>query len=372
MEPALAVGLMTGTAVDGNIDVAIIRSDGEALAGLGAWALKPYPEGTVRLIRAAVSAARAWDFSGSEPPEFAIAERALTEAQAAAVLDVLKAEGLKPRDIRVIGFHGQTVLHRPRSPGRPGATRQLGDGALMARLTGIDVVHDFRSADVATGGQGAPLAPAYHAALIAWSGLAPPAAVLNLGGVANITWWGGGDNLVALDTGPANGPLDDWVRRHGAGDFDRDGRLARTGAVDEGRLRKILADPFFAVPGPKSLDRYSFDARLADGLSLQDGAALLTALAAAAVGRALDQLPSRPGRLVLAGGGRKNPALVEAIRARARVEPIDADRLGWRGDAVEAECFAFLALRSLASRPLSFPGTTGVPRPLTGGRLARA
>ncbi len=368
MQPVWAVGLMTGTVLDGMIDIAAIRTDGEAVAEFGPWTLAPYPPEIRGLLARTLAAAVDWQFSGPEPAIFREAEAALTEAQSAAVTGFLAQAGMAVSDVAAIGFHGQTVLHRAPQPGRPGDTRQLGDGALMARLTGIDVVNDFRTADVRAGGQGAPLAASYHAALLA--GLYAPAAVLNLGGVANLTWQGAGQ-LVAFDTGPANAPLNDWVERATGQGMDRDGALALAGQVDEARLARLLEHRYLAAPYPKSLDRFSFRAAMADGLSLEDGAATLAAFTGAAVGRALDLLPERPTRLVVCGGGRKNPAITAALRTRARVEPVMAETVGWRGDAIEAECFAFLAVRALRGLPISYPGTTGVPRPTTGGRLHR-
>lgn len=376
-KPVWAIGLMTGTVLDGFVDVAAIRTDGETIDSFGHWELSPYPTGLREELVETLAAAREWGFDGPEPDIFARAEAALTRAQADAVNAVLLARGLKPADIAVIGFHGQTVLHRRPEPGddgaatRPGATRQLGDGALMARLTNIDTVYDFRSADVAAGGQGAPLAPAYHRALLQRIGAGPETAVLNLGGVGNITWWDGADGLIACDTGPANAPINDWVSRHGRGRIDEDGQLALAGTVDETRLAQMLEHPYFAAPPPKSLDRNDFTAAMVDGLSVEDGAATLTAFAAAAVGRALDLLPERPRRFVVCGGGRRNPALMMALGRRAAVQVTPAEAVGWRGDAVEAECFAFLAVRALTGLPISFPGTTGVAEPMSGGRIAR-
>ncbi len=246
----------------------------------------------------------------------------------------------------------------------------------MARLTGLDVAWDFRSADVAAGGQGAPLAPVHHAALLrglpggAGADADGGTAVLNLGGVGNLTWQGPAGELVGFDTGPANAPLNDWVERHTGAAMDRDGALALSGRVDEARLARLLEHPWLALPPPKSLDRFAFRAAMADGLSLADGAATLTAFSAACVGRGLDLLPHRPARVVVCGGGRRNPAMMAALRERARVDPVPAEAVGWRGDAVEAECFALLAVRVLRGLPISFPGTTGAPRPMTGGRVA--
>ncbi len=273
--------------------------------------------------------------------------------------------------VAVLGFHGHTILHQPEA----GRTRQIGDGALLAAETGIDVVCDFRARDVAGGGQGAPLAPLYHAALAAE--LAKPLAVLNLGGVANLTWIGAGADesegaVRAFDTGPGNALIDDWAARHSGRPLDLDGALARAGRTDEAALASLLEDPYFARPPPKSLDRDAFDPGPVAGLSPADGAATLTAFSAAAVARALDHLPVPPRRWLVTGGGRHNPALMAALaeRLEAPVAPVEA--VGWDGDALEAQAFAYLALRSLEGLALSLPGTTGVARPMPGGVVHRA
>jgi len=364
---AWSLGLMTGTVLDGNIDIALLRTDGVAVEAFGAWTLADYPAATRALLAEALEAALAWQFEGPEPSVFGVAEAALTRDQSAAVLALLAEQGIAAAEVASIGFHGQTVLHRAPWPGRAGATRQLGDGAVMAALTGITVVHDFRSADVRAGGHGAPLSASYHAALLQRSELGPETAVLNLGGVANVTWRGRDGALVAFDTGPANAPINDWVGRHTGAAMDFDGALARAGQVDEERLARLLRHRYLAAAFPKSLDRFDFPASMADGLSLEDGAATLTAFTAGAVGRGLDLLPQRPTRLVVCGGGRKNGALMDALRRRAAVEPVLAEDVGWRGDAIEAECFAFLAARTLRGLPISFPSTTGVPAPMSGG-----
>ncbi len=371
MQPIWAIGLMTGTVLDGMIDIAMIRTDGESVQEFGPWTLAPYAEDVQALLARALAEAREWRFEGREPAVFAPAEEALTRGQSGAVSAFLAAHAIEPRDVAAIGFHGQSVLHRAPRDGRYGATRQLGDGPLMAALTGIDVVNDFRSADVRAGGQGAPLCASYHAALLRRADVAPDTAVLNLGGVANLTWLGADGSLIAFDTGPANAPINDWVQRATGQRMDLGGQLARMGKVDERRLERLLAHSYLGAPYPKSLDRFDFPASMAEGLSLEDGAATLTAFTAGAVGRALDLLPRRPARLVLCGGGRKNPALVDAITLRAGVTPIMAEDQGWRGDAIEAECFALLAVRALRGLPISFPTTTGVPAPMTGGILCK-
>ena len=367
-----AVGLMTGTVLDGNIDIALLRTDGEMVAELGPWTLAEYTPETQALLSDALQAALKWQFEGADPAVFAQAEAALTREQSAAVIEFLHAQRINRADVAAIGFHGQTVLHRAPRPGRVGDTRQLGDGAMMAALTGIDVVYDFRTADVRAGGQGAPLSASYHAALLRRIGEAGDMAVLNLGGVANVTAMGPGGDLWAFDTGPANAPVNDWVQRATGARMDRDGALARRGRADEVRLASLIDHPYLTAPFPKSLDRFDFPASMADGLTLEDGAATLTAFTAACVGRGLDLLPHRPVRLVVCGGGRRNPAMMLALRERAHVETLLAEDVGLRGDAVEAECFAFLAMRRLRGLPISYPDTTGVAVPMTGGKVVRA
>lgn len=369
-DPIWCAGLMTGTVLDGNIDVALLRTDGERIERFGAFRLAPYPPGLRDLLADTLEAARAWNFEGPEPAIFAEAEDKLTRAQAQAVRELVESEGPGLAALGLVGFHGQTVLHRGAAPCVPGRTRQLGDGALMARILGVPVAFDFRTADVAAGGQGAPLSAIYHAALLKGLGAGGDTAVLNLGGVANVTWSDGAGQVVAFDTGPANAPLNDFVRARGLGEMDRDGALALSGTVDEARLARLLDHPYLSRPWPKSLDRFDFTAAMAEGCSDADGAALLTAFTAAAVGRGLDLLPQRPRRLVVCGGGRHNPAIMAMLAARAGVEAVPAEAAGWRGDAIEAECFAFLAARTRRGLPISFPATTGAPRPMTGGRIA--
>jgi anhydro-N-acetylmuramic acid kinase len=266
-------------------------------------------------------------------------------------------------DIRVLGFHGHTIDHRPAD----GVTRQIGDGALLAAETGIDVVADFRAADVAAGGEGAPFAPLYHAALC--RDLAKPVCVLNVGGVANLTWIGADGVPLAFDTGPGNALLDDWVRRHTGAAMDTDGALAASGTAVPAAVAAYLDDPYFARTPPKSLDRLDFDLDPVAALSPADGAATLVAVTCAAVARAIDHLPAPPERWLVTGGGRHNPVIMAILAAMmaAPVEPVE--RVGWNGDALEAQAFAFLATRSLAGLPLSLPTTTGVAAPITGGRL---
>lgn len=359
-EPVRALGLMSGTSLDG-IDAAILDTDGEGVVAPGPWLSRPYEPALRARIRGVLGG----------QGEVAAVARALTLAHADAVEALLAAAALDRGQVGLIGFHGQTILHEPAA----GRTWQIGDGALLATRTGIPVIDDFRSADVAAGGEGAPLAPLFHAALARGTvGGTGPVAILNIGGVANVTWiedpaLGTDARLVAFDTGPGNALIDDWVRARAGLAFDEAGALAGAGNVDERALALLLENDYFDRPPPKSLDRDDFDVAALRSLSPADGAATLTAFTAAAVGLARPHLPVVPVRWLVTGGGRRNPALMVALADRlgVPVEPVEA--VGWEGDALEAQAFAFLAVRSARGLPLSLLETTGVPRPVTGGRL---
>ncbi|HZU87937.1 MAG TPA: anhydro-N-acetylmuramic acid kinase [Stellaceae bacterium] len=357
-----ALGLMSGTSLDG-IDVALIETDGHERVAPGPALTVPYPADFRERLRGVLG--------GVGPVEAVEAE--LTRLHAAAVAAFRarhpglfrgpRAHGARGWAIDLVGFHGHTILHRPAER----RTWQIGDGALLARLVGIDVVGDFRSADLAAGGEGAPLAPLYHAALAA--PLEKPLAVLNIGGVANVTWVGEGGEVVAFDTGPGNALIDDWVRRHLGMAADFDGTLARAGRASQAHVARFLDRPFFARRPPKSLDRDDFRDAAPDGLTPADGAATLVEMTAAAVAAALRHFPAPPREWLVCGGGRRNPALMQALARRLAtpVRPVEA--AGWDGDALEAQAFAYLAVRSVIGLPLSGPSTTGASCPTRGGRL---
>jgi anhydro-N-acetylmuramic acid kinase len=353
-EPVLALGLMSGTSMDG-IDAALIETDGGELLRPVAFVARPYePEFRARLA-SAVSAGAA----------DAALEAELTRKHAEAAEALLAESGIAAAKVSLIGFHGHTVFHAPAER----RTVQIGDGALLAKLTRIAVVNDFRSADVAAGGEGAPLVPIFHRAIA--GPLEKPVAILNIGGVANVTWIGQAGALLAFDTGPGNALIDDWALAHTGRPVDEGGSLASAGRSEEGILAELMADPYFTRRPPKSLDRNHFrsaPAMLA-GLGPEDGAATLTHFTAAAAAAALAHLPEPPRRWIVTGGGRRNPALMSALAGRLGkpVDPIEA--IGWDGDAIEAQAFAYLAMRSRKGLPISFPETTGVPRPMTGGRF---
>lgn len=372
MDMRWCVGLMTGTVLDGNIDVALLQTDGESIGAFGSYALYPYDAETCDLLVQCLAEAQTWGFQGAEPALFAEAEARITRAQSAAVARLVAEAGLTMQDIAAVGFHGQTVLHRAPTADRLGQTRQLGDGALMANLLGAEVVYDFRSADMKAGGQGAPLSAVYHSALLASLKDAEATAILNLGGVANVTARDVHGVLAAFDTGPANAPINDFVAHRGLGEMDRDGCLAAAGHVDETLLSKALKHRYLRQPYPKSLDRFDFGHHWVRDLSDADGAATLTAFTASAVGRALDLLPLRPERLIVCGGGRRNPTLLKMIGMYAGVKVDTAEDWGWEGDATEAQCFAYLAMRRLRALPVTYSGTTGVSMPLIAGRIASA
>jgi len=348
-----ALGLMSGTSLDG-IDVAALASDGQARVETGPALTLPYPADFRERLRAVLGGAG----------DVAAVEDELTRLHAAAVAAF--RERHPHTDFALVGFHGHTILHEPRNR----RTWQIGDGALLARLAGCDVVGDFRGADVAAGGEGAPLAPLYHAALAAR--LAKPLAVLNLGGVGNVTWIGeSAEAILAFDTGPGNALLDDWVRRHTGRAADVDGALARRGSVSEAHVAAFLAAPYFARRPPKSLDRDDFSGFIPDGVGVADGAATLTEMTAAAVAAARVHFPAPAREFLVTGGGRDNPAIMAALARRLGVPVRRVETAGWDGDALEAQAFAYLAIRSLRGLPLSLPTTTGAPRPLTGGTLFR-
>ena len=352
---AWAIGLMSGTSLDG-LDAALIRSDGERLLEAGPFLSLPYEAGFRASLRGLLG--------GAPEDQVAPVERRFTELNAEAVAALLSQADLDKSEIAAVGFHGQTILHAPAEH----RTWQIGDGVLLAQLTGLPVVNDLRQADVAAGGQGAPLAPVYHRALA--DGLERPLAVLNLGGVGNLTWLGEEpDEILAFDTGPANALIDDWVLKHEAGRYDEGGRIAASGRIAEHLVAQWMKTEYFDLIPPKSLDRDAFATPGLESLMLEDGAATLTAFTAESVARGAALLPSPVKRVLVTGGGRHNSMLMAMLAARLEVAVEPVETAGWNGDALEAQAFAFLALRSLEGLPITFPGTTGAPRPLTGGRL---
>jgi anhydro-N-acetylmuramic acid kinase len=354
-----ALGLMSGTSIDG-IDAALIETDGHDYVrplGFLGW---PYSADSRAKLRRFLGNER-----GASDPEVAAFERELTERHAEIALELLKKLGEKAD---LIGFHGQTLYHRPEKR----LTIQIGDGALLAKLTGINVINDFRSADVLAGGEGAPLVPLYHRALVAK--LPKPVLILNIGGVSNVTWINGekDNEILAFDVGPGNALIDDWVLRHTGKPYDHDGALASAGIVDAAFVDEIMDMEFFKNAPPKSLDRDNFQKHAPEHLNPADGAATLTMITARAVACALPFLPKKPKTIYVAGGGRHNKTLMRWIGDVSGLDVRLVDDLGWSGDGLEAEAFAWLAVRSVLGLPLSLPKTTGVPKPMCGGKLNKA
>jgi anhydro-N-acetylmuramic acid kinase len=361
-----AIGLMSGTSLDG-VDVALIETDGKRVGAFGPSGYRPYTEQERGLLRDALAEAVNLPRRDARPGVIGEAERAITVAHAEAVAAFTAQHRISREDIDIVGFHGQTVLHRPAQR----LTVQIGDAQALAKAIHVPVMHDFRAADVAAGGQGAPFVPVYHRALAQSLGREGPICVVNIGGVSNITYIDG-DALIACDTGPGNALLDDFMFRVMGQPYDCEGRLAAQGEPDAEWIARALQHPFFALPPPKSLDRNDFASLKLRDMSPADGAATLTAFTAAAIAQIIPRLPKPPQSWIVVGGGTRNLTMLRLLRdkvAPATVEPADA--LGWSADAMEAQAFGFLAARGLKGLPLSYPATTGVPMPMTGGVIAR-
>lgn len=360
-----ALGLMSGTSLDG-IDVALIDTDGENYVVRGPAMTFPYRPAMRQVLATAISDARQVSHRKDRPESLSHAERLVTEQHVAAVAAFLRAHAIDSAAIDVIGFHGQTVLHRPDAR----LTIQLGLGDMLADMTGRPVVYDLRAADVAAGGQGAPLVPVYHQALTAQRD-ERPVAIVNIGGVANVTWIGRDHRLIAFDTGPGNALIDDWMLKHAGVAFDQDGSAATRGRVHQDVVHFYLNHSYFADAPPKSLDRNAFFWDLVEGLSFDDGAATLAAFTAGAIAKAREHMPEEPALWIIAGGGRRNKAIMRLIAGHVQNAVVPAETAGLDGDSLEAEAWGYLAARSMMGLPITFPGTTGVSAPMTGGVLAK-
>jgi anhydro-N-acetylmuramic acid kinase len=370
-----AIGMMSGTSMDG-IDVALMRTDGVGDVDVLFAAEYAYEAAFRAKLDLALAEAKTLASPDERNAFLKAVETEITDRHAAAVKRLLKTCNLPPERIDLIGFHGQTVLHRPDL----GFTVQLGDGRRLADATGIAVVADMRSNDMAHGGQGAPLVPAYHQALAghltklpkAMQGLVPVAFV-NIGGIANITWIGSDGELIAFDTGPGNALIDQWVQAVGGIPYDQGGMIAAEGGIVQEIVDGYLAESFFEKAAPKSLDRNDFAPLKPGSASLEEGARTLARVSAEAILQACDHLPEPPKLWIVSGGGRKNPAIMGDLKAlaaeRHSAEVITAEEAGFDGDAMEAEAWAFLAVRSVKNLPLTFPMTTACHLPVSGGKL---
>lgn len=367
----IALGLMSGTSLDG-VDAAFLETDGERIIRLGPSLCFDYSTEDKSTLEDATQAALRWQFNGPSPNSFVAAEKVIIKSHIRAVNALCEDHRAWAEKLKLIGFHGQTVLHHPPKPLVKGRTLQLGDGKALAKAMGIPVWYDFRSADMAANGQGAPLAPVYHQALVSYSKLDRPTAVLNIGGVGNVTLITKDGHIIASDTGPGNGPLDNWMSRNGMGAFDPDGKYAVAGEPHFPLVRKWLEREFFQKPTPRSADRYDFDViNDMDDLSIENGAATLAAFTTLAAVYTLNSMRERPRSLIVCGGGRHNKGMMWMLREHLDATVKTAEEVGWNSDAIEAQAFAYLAVRAKWKLPISFPTTTGVAKPMSGGVLAQ-
>jgi len=396
MKKDWSIGLMTGTANDGNIDIAAIRTDGEKIIEFGPYELFPYENKKIReLVFETYEAAKTWNFQGPEPKIFSSVEKLITIEQSEAVNKFITKYNLQRESIFSIGFHGQTILHRPpNNIIKLGKTRQLGDGNMMSNYLKLPVAFDFRSNDVAHGGQGAPLAPIYHLAL---SKLINKNSLvfLNIGGISNITFIGENDNLIAFDAGPGNAPIDDFVKKNNRGSMDKNGEFAERGKAnselietimnnnrgpmdkngefaERGKanselIETIMNNKYFEKLFPKSLDRFDFDFQDINQLEFEDGCATITKIISLSIAKGINQLPQKPLKIIVSGGGSKNLTLMKQLNTTTNISCAKVEDYGFRGDAIEAEAFAYLSARCFKNLPLSFPFTTGVKEPMLGG-----
>ncbi len=362
-----AIGAMTGTSMDG-VDLAYLETDGRKTLKFGPSASYPFAGEERALLRKAMEAARFLGRRDERPGPLAEAEAMITRRHVEVIRDFIKRHGIGSSAVDLIGFHGQTVLHRPEH----GLTVQIGDGARLAREVGIDVAYDLRAADMAAGGQGAPLVPAYHRALAEASGVATPVMFVNIGGVANMTYVEAENDPIACDCGPGNALIDDLMLSRTGRAMDEDGACALQGAVNDQALAALTGHTFFSQRPPKSLDRNAFSSSPVASLSLPDAAATLVAFTAHGILAHLAFLPKQPLLIVVCGGGARNPALMRALAQRAPCPVRRAEDFGWDSQAIEAQAFAFLGVRSVKGLPLTFPTTTGVAEPMPGGALAWA
>ena len=366
----IALGLMSGTSLDG-VDAAFLETDGHTINRFGPSLCLDYTDSERKTLQDATQDALKWNFHGPQPKRFELAETVIHQAHIRAVRQLCDAHPVWARDLSLIGFHGQTVVHRPPEGAVRGQTLQLGDGQALAKTLGVPVCYDFRTADVKAGGQGAPLAPVYHQALVSAAKLSLPVAVLNIGGVGNVTLITKDGSIVASDTGPGNGPLDIWIEKNGCGKFDSNGRHAVAGTPDFHIIQKWFVKPFFQQPIPRSADRFDFEV-ISDlqGMSIEDGAATLAAFTTLAAIYTLKAMREKPKELIVCGGGRHNKAMMWMLREQLGENVKTAEAVGWNSDAIEAQAFAYLAVRSKMKLPISFPTTTGIQKPMSGGILA--
>jgi anhydro-N-acetylmuramic acid kinase len=366
----VSLGLMSGTSLDG-VDAAFLYTDGERIHEFGPSLCIQYSPKERLILEKTIQSALKWNFIGQRPSIFEDADNIILKTHKLAVEQLCETNKYWSRRLSLIGFHGQTVLHHPPQDGKRGQTLQLGDGENLAKALNFPVWYDFRSNDISNMGQGAPLAPIYHKSLALYSKLRLPTVILNIGGVSNLTLVSKNNDIIATDTGPGNGPIDNWIHQNGLGLYDPYGQYALAGKADYALVKKWLGYIFFKKNIPRSADRYDFDViNDIKNYSVEDGAATLVAFVVEAIAGVIKEFKQNPVEMIVCGGGRHNKAIISLLDSKLDMKISTTEKVGWISDAVEAQAFAYLAVRSQLGLPISFPTTTGVKEPLTGGKLS--
>ena len=353
-----AIGCMSGTAMDG-IDIALIETDGyEYIRPIG-FISESHDSAFREKLRSCLNKTSRDSLTETIEKEFTLRHIPL-------IKKLMCNLNVSSQDIDIIGFHGQTIHHNPNEK----ITIQLGDGQLLSQEIGVPVSYDFRQADIQSGGQGAPLLPIYHKALSVNAGIDLPTAIVNIGGVGNITWIDY-DGMIAFDTGPGNAMIDDWVKSQTDNLYDEGGKYAANGTIDKDIVKQFTSSDYFLKKYPKSLDRNDFHESSVDGMTLENGAATLTEMTIQSIALAISQCPTPPKSIYISGGGRHNSTIISRLSDAIGITVKPSDTLGWNGDSLEAEGFAYMAVRRVLNEPISFPTTTGCPSPMVGGIIAK-
>jgi anhydro-N-acetylmuramic acid kinase len=358
------IGLMSGTSSDG-IDASIIKSDGENEVHFIGNFFLAYEENVKIKIRSLKEKINLISDLNKNKLEIATLEREITLLHAKTVDLITKKNKIDKSKIDLIGFHGHTIFHNFAEK----KTIQIGDGKLLAQLTNSNVVNNFRENDINNGGQGAPLVPIFHKLLQNKLDLKKPILIVNIGGISNVTYIGQEKEIVSLDTGPGNCLIDKilQLKSKNKKQFDKNGAIAFSGSIDKNILESYLNDPYYDSLPPKSLDINDFSISPLRSLSLEDSVSTLSELTALTIVNSLSFFSVKPKKIILCGGGRKNKYIFERIKQLSNIPTNNIDEYNINGDFIESQAFAYLAIRSFLKKHISFPETTGVSRPSTGG-----
>jgi len=357
-----SLGLMSGTSMDG-VDASIIKSDGEKFIEIIDDFYLKYDDQIKLKLKRIIDLCSSKDQFFKISKDIQDIEKKITLYHVRACKLIIK----KNKNIRLdlIGFHGQTILHKPKK----GYSIQIGDSQLLSKLTNTSVISNFRENDISNGGQGAPLAPIYHKLILNKIKATLPSAIINIGGISNITYFENDNKLVGFDTGPGNYLIDKWVQSQKNIQFDKDGLIAKSGKVSEKLLKKILSNRYYKKKPPKSLDVKDFNFKNFNKISLEDGAATLSMLTVKSIGNAINNFAKYPNKILLSGGGRKNKFITNNIKKILKCPVCLIDDYNFNGDFIESQTFAFLAIRSYLKKNITYPTTTGVKNPSSGGLL---